>query len=59
MSWDMKIKVLLFGIVMLAVVSVVTSNYGSLSNTRSPTSVLFYVVLAIFGGYVLFLVFDR
>jgi hypothetical protein len=59
MSWDLKIKVLLFGIVMMAVISVVTSNFGSLSNAKLPTTVLFYVALAAFGAYVLFLVLDR
>ena len=59
MSWDLKIKILLFGIVALAIVSVVTSSTGSLSDLKSPGTVAFYLAVAAFGAYVLFLVLDR
>lgn len=59
MSWDLKIKILLFGIVALAIVSVVTSSTGSLSDLKSSGTVAFYVAVAAFGAYVLFLVLDR
>jgi hypothetical protein len=59
MSWDLKIKILLFGIVALAIISVVTSSTGSLSDLKSPGTVAFYIAVAALGGYVLFLLADR